>query len=198
MKKRVNITVDEELHEWATNHFGEREFSKAISDHLVGISSSIEVAREIADEEVKYMGIMGCRDKLEVELELDDKQKIEDENYWLKLEKQAEVGKCVNLKTGNIMDLSEDGLKAQTLKEFEISMDLARKYENSEEGYPLHMSEKELATMARVTKKVNLMDEELRRKRIQAKVEKILEPTRHALTEALFEIELEANKIARL
>lgn len=181
MKKRVNITVDEELHEWATNHFGEREFSKAISDQLICVSSSIEAARKIVDEEVQ----------------MDDKQKVEDENYWLKLEKQAEVGKYVNLKTGDIMDLSEEGLKAQALKEFEGAMDLARKYENTEEGYPLHMSEKEFATMARVVKKVNLADDELRRKRIQAKVEAILAPTRAALIKALFEIELEANKLAK-
>lgn len=49
MKKRVNITIDEGLHDWAVLHFGEGEFSKLVQNQLLSISSSIQGAKTIME-----------------------------------------------------------------------------------------------------------------------------------------------------
>lgn len=119
MKKRVNITIDEELHSWTVSHFGEGEFSKIVQDQLTAISSSVF-----------------------------EEKKMKTFDEWLE--------------------------KQNSKEELEKAFELHRKYDHTDEGYPLNLDEKTESTIKRIAFSHNIKEKNIIRKKYKSYVSMVV------------------------
>lgn len=172
MKKRVNISIDEELHDWVVKHHGDGYFSKWISDQLTAFSSSLEVSRIEQDNETILSGAKNMKDlcdELEFRRSLYSKELAEK-----KSEKKVGFDKDEWFKNMDAM-----------------AFQLARQYDNSEDGYPVNFDDETIKKIKKISFYLEDQDQNLSRKKIRSELRAMLNPMIENMINSLVDVLME-------
>lgn len=163
MKKRVNISIDEELHDWVVKHHGEGYFSKWISDQLIAFSSSIDYAENCFSIE-----------------------QVENELEMLMYRTPAPKREEESLKKNLGWDKDEWFKTLDTR-----AIELFQKYENSEDGYPLNFDPSTEAKIKKINSYLMDQDDDLSRKNIRYELKSLIDPVIENLVKTLVDVLME-------
>lgn len=98
MKKRINLTIDQNVYDWYTSYFSDRNISKTLNQHLISISCSVgEKNMKMNIDEAKMNELSESeaflesrRKQFEEELGLYQKYANSEDGYPLNLDQETE------------------------------------------------------------------------------------------------------------